>query len=126
MPLGVHSSKLDSCLNNPRFQTERDAVGKFLFMLSWLYKHHGHEFKKVLQIRGKRRHYFAQSADDLEESGRSVNPQQIPDSPYWVVTNNDTPKKKRMLQDVMHILGYSPSEIRSCTDRLSWPPNTKR
>lgn len=111
-------TRVDECIQHQRFQMEREAVGKFLFALSWLSKQHGAEFRKVLEIRGRRRHYFAESVDVLEESGSSVQPRQIPDCSLWVITNNDTPKKKRMLADVMRVLGYSPAEIERLTEAL--------
>jgi negative modulator of initiation of replication len=97
---------VEQCLRHERFLRERDAVGKFLFILSWLYKHQKTEFPKILGIRGRSRAYFGESAAELDKTGNSVNPQAIPDSPYWVVTNNDTPKKRRILDDVMRVLGY--------------------
>jgi negative modulator of initiation of replication len=111
-------SSVDDCIQNPRFQMEREAVGKFLFALSWLNKKHEEQFKGVLQLRGRSRQYFAQSADALEQTGNSVNPQRIPDSHYWVITNNDTPKKQRMLLDVMRLLGYPMSDAVRLADAL--------
>jgi negative modulator of initiation of replication len=107
----THSkSPIEECISNSRFQAEADAVGRFLSALSWLYKKHQREFSKGLNLRGRSRHYFANSPDILEKSGNSVNPQKIPDSPYWVITNNDTPKKQRILWSVMRLLGYSSAE----------------
>ena len=48
----------------------------------------------------------------------SITPKQIPKAPYWVVTNNDTPKKKRMLEDVLRILGYSKAAIEEAVSAL--------
>ena len=106
------------CLNHPRFHVERDAVGRFLFLLGWLHQKHSDKFARVLEITGRRRKYFARSADELEESGTSVNPQKIPNSNIWVITNNDTPKKRRMLSDVMRLLGYGPGDINIATSAV--------
>jgi negative modulator of initiation of replication len=104
------SFPLEECILEPQFRFERDAVGRFLFILSWLHKRHSKDFAKVLDIRGRSRRYFATSANALEESGTSVNPQKIPNSSYWVVTNNDTPKKGRILYSVAYRLGYPPGD----------------
>jgi negative modulator of initiation of replication len=115
---GDGPSSVDDCIQHHRFQTEREAVGKFLFALSWLAQKHGDDFRKVLDIQGRKRRYFADSCEAIEESGSSVMPQEIPNTGYWVATNNDTPKKKRMLRDVLQVLGYSPGDCNRLTDAL--------
>ncbi|CAN5737822.1 replication initiation negative regulator SeqA [soil metagenome] len=112
------SGGIGDCLNHPHFRVERDAVGQFLFILAWLQKKHPDTFSRVLGLRGRVRTYFARSARDLEATGESVNPQRIPSTDYWVVTNNDTPKKKRILADVLKLLGYSPMDIIHAVDAL--------
>jgi negative modulator of initiation of replication len=99
------------CLTHSRFHVEREAVGRFLFVLGWLHQRHPDKFHCVLDLCGRKRKYFAHSADELEASGESVNAQRVPDSKYWVITNNDTPKKKRILADVMRLLGYAAGDI---------------
>lgn len=93
------------------FQAQTDVVGRFLYILSWLHGQSPDDFSKILSISGKRRKYFARSGQELDASGSSVYPKQIPGTGYWVVTNNDTPKKGRILGDVMRLLGYSKPDI---------------
>ena len=81
-------------------------VDLFLFILSELHDLHSDAFAQVEQIKGKNRIYFATSKDALLSTGSSTNPKLIPDSPYWVVTNNNTAKKVAMLELVMKTLGY--------------------
>lgn len=88
-------------------------------LLGWTHRQHPQEFKTVLGIRGRQRKYFGKSAQELEESGKSVKPQQIPDSSYWVVSNNDTPKKRQILGDVLGVLGYSSSAAAEAVRSLS-------
>lgn len=109
---------LEECIESHFFKKERDAVGRFLAALSWLSQKHPSDFEKVLDIRGRIRLYFARSPDELQESGNSVMPQRIPNSPYYVVTNNDTPKKKRILNDVLRVLGYSSLDRNQLCDAL--------
>ncbi len=40
-------------------------------------------------------------------------PKLIEGTPYYVVTNNDTPKKQRMLEEVLRLLDYEYAEARS-------------
>lgn len=108
-------SPIDACLNAPEFRSSRKAIDRFLFALSWLHRKHSEKFHMVFAVRGRGRIYFARTKADIDKSGESAFPRQIPDSPYWVITNNDTPKKQRMLHDVTRLLGYSKGEA----ERLS-------
>ncbi len=111
-------TEISDCLSGSAFKAQSDVVGRFLCILSFIYRADPEKFKKVLDISGKRRKYFALSKKELEDSGRSVYPKQIPSTPAWVITNNDTPKKRRMLQDVMHVLGYSNAAITQAVEAL--------
>jgi len=84
---------------------------KFLHILSWAYRKHPADFEKILSVEGNRRKYFALDEKTLLESGRSTNPRPIPDSPYWVITNNSTAKKGEILSEVFRILGYEDEQI---------------
>lgn len=108
-------SEIDECLQDPMFRSSRKAIDRFLTALSWLYKQHQDEFNMVTTIRGTRRVYFADNEREINRSGDSAFPRKIPNTPYWVVTNNDTPKKQRILKDVMLLLGYSNMD----SDKLS-------
>ncbi|MGI0152407.1 replication initiation negative regulator SeqA [Pseudidiomarina sp. WS423] len=97
---------------------QRSVVARFLYILSMLYKCHAKQFDQVLQISGRDRQYFAKSEAELAASGTSTNPKQIPDAPYYVVTNNNTTRKKSMLTQVALELGYSEQQAEKIRDFL--------
>ncbi|GAB3293757.1 replication initiation negative regulator SeqA [Pseudidiomarina andamanensis] len=97
---------------------QRSIVARFLYILSMLYKCHNKKFDAVLQISGRDRQYFAKTEAELEASGTSTNPKQIPDAPYFVVTNNNTTRKKSMLTQVAIELGYSQEHAEKIRDFL--------
>lgn len=97
---------------------EKSVVGSFLHILSMLYRCHEKGFDAILELKGRDRIYFATSEEALLEAGKSTNPKQIPQSPYWVITNSNTTKKKSMLTQVASKLGYSPSEVEKIRDFL--------
>ncbi len=111
-------AEVSDLLSDPRFQAERDAVGKFLFILAYLYRRDSKGFENVLNLSGRRRRYFGRSSEDLAKYGRSVFPKRIPDSPYWVVTNNDTAKKRQVLADAMRLLAYKEAAINAVINAL--------
>ena len=94
-------------------------VDQFLFVLSAAHKLNAENFASVESIKGKNRTYFAKSKAALLENGSSTNPKAIPDSPFWVVTNNNTAKKTNMLEQVLRNLGYQPDVIETVVARFS-------
>jgi len=84
-------------INKEELAMQRGAVGRFLLILAALYRVHSENFSVVSEIRGRDRLYFAKSKDELSASGSSTKPLQIPDSPFWVMTNSNTTRKKMML-----------------------------
>ncbi len=97
-------------LNKEEVATQKGAVGRFLFILSKLHRVHQDRFEEVLEVRGRERHYFGRSAAELEASGSSIKPKQIPSSEYWVTTNNNTPRKKLIIFEVAKHLGYDDTQ----------------
>ncbi len=107
----IDSDDILDLVTEKRLSALTKRVDQFLYILSALHALHGESFDRVEQIRGKNRTYFATSKAALLENGSSTNPKSIPDSPYWVVTNNNTAKKITMLDQVMQQLGYA-EEVR--------------
>ena len=94
-------------------------VDQFLFILSAAHKLNSDTFENVKSIIGKNRTYFATSKEALLENGSSTNPKAIPDSPFWVVTNNNTAKKVNMLEQVLRTLGYQPDVVETVVSRFA-------
>ena len=105
-------------LNKEELAMQRGAVGRFLLILGALYRVHPNTFSVVSDIRGRDRLYFSSNLNELTESGSSTKPFQIPDSPYWVVTNSNTTRKKMILTKVAIALGYSESESEDIRELL--------
>lgn len=111
---------IESLLNSAEFRFSKGAVGRFLTILSWLYKQHSNRFSIVEGIRGRGRLYFSKSEKELEEAGRNVNAKQIPESPYWVITTTPTILKQEMLEAVMHGLGCDKESTKLALDSLEF------
>lgn len=105
-------------LNKEELAMQRGAVGRFLLILGALYRVHTNNFSVVSDIRGRDRLYFSANLNELTESGSSTKPFQIPESPYWVVTNSNTTRKKMILTKVAIALGYSESEAEDIRELL--------
>jgi negative modulator of initiation of replication len=105
-------------INKEELAMQRGAVGRFLLILGALYRVHSRQFSVVSDIRGRDRLYFSAHLNELTESGSSTKPFQIPDSPYWVVTNSNTTRKKMILTKVAIALGYNESEAENIRELL--------
>lgn len=114
----TNSQRVFDVLNRADLMAQRSAVSRFLHILSMLYRCHPSDFEKVLEVRGRDRIYFSTSEAELIAAGNSTNPKQIPDSPYWVVTNNNSTRKKSMLTQVAQSLGYLDTEAEQIRDFL--------
>ncbi|WP_115718453.1 replication initiation regulator SeqA [Gallaecimonas mangrovi] len=94
------------------------AVGRFIHALTELYQRHGDDFAVVQNIRGRDRLYFATSVEELNQAGKSTNPKAIVGSPYWVVTNNNTEKKRNIVAQVMAELGYDEEATKAFVEKI--------
>lgn len=91
-------------------QSHKTAVRRFQSLLGALYHLHPEAFSQVLEIQGRNRLYFALSEEELLESGRSTSPMSVPESPYWVIGNTNTERKREILSKVLQRLGYDQSQ----------------
>ncbi|PKH88804.1 replication initiation negative regulator SeqA [Colwellia sp. Bg11-28] len=105
-------------INKEELAMQRGAVGRFLLILAALYRAHPEQFGVVTDISGRDRLYFANSENKLAESGSSTKPRQIPESPFWVITNSNTTRKKMMLTKASISLGYSDSDVEKIRELL--------
>lgn len=111
LPSAAAQSSLLTELGKLKLLEMPKMVDRFLGMLGLLHQHHSGSFSKVLTMSGRNRTYFATSKEDLLATGSSTNPKQVPESNYWVITNNNTVKKVTMVKEVAHLLGYSDDQI---------------
>ncbi len=105
-------------INKEELAMQRGAVGRFLLILAALYRAHPDQFAVVTEISGRDRLYFANSESKLAESGSSTKPRQIPESPFWVITNSNTTRKKMMLTKASISLGYSDLDVEKIRELL--------
>jgi len=105
-------------INKEELAMQRGAVGRFLLILAALYRANLDSFNVVIEICGRDRLYFAKSEAALSASGSSIKPKQIPDSPFWVMTNSNTTRKKMMLTKAAMSLGYDDAEVEKIRDLL--------
>lgn len=77
---------------------------RYLCLLGFLYSQYEKDFDRVLKIAGRERRYFGRSESEIEESGMSTHPRQIPGTKLWAMTNSDTAQKKQIMGRVLEVL----------------------
>lgn len=84
-------NKVRSLLASESFQQETKAVVRFLAILRVLYSTDPESFALATEsLQGRTRVYFARDEGTLLIAGNHTKPKQIPDTPYWVITNTNS------------------------------------
>jgi negative modulator of initiation of replication len=112
-PRAPKDLRLQPIINRLDLSLHRTAVDRFLAILGALHQVHKATFHRVSSLGGRNRTYFAPSEKEIEATGSSTQPKQIPNTDFWVVTNNDTSKKQRIIQEVMETLDYESAEAQN-------------
>ena len=94
-------------LDEKELQQQKGVIGRFLYILAALHEDSPAQFARVLDIKGRDRLYFATSKEALLAAGSSTNPKQIPGTDYWVISNNNTTKKRAILDEVCDVFGIA-------------------
>ena len=106
--------KVRALLNSAEFKEEPKAVVRFLSILRTLYRTNPESFAQATEsLQGRTRVYFARDEGTLLVAGNHTK--QIPDTPYWVITNTNSGRKMLMLEGAMqsmHLPEYLIDEVR--------------
>ncbi|WP_423739121.1 replication initiation negative regulator SeqA [Conservatibacter flavescens] len=94
--------KVRQLLASEDFLQESKAVVRFLELLKVLYRTNPESFAQATEsLQGRTRVYFARDEATLLAAGNHTKPKQIPDTPYWVITNTNSGRKMLMLEGAM-------------------------
>ena len=95
-------TRLQALLNSEEFKQENKVVIRFLNILTILYRTNPEGFALATEsLQGRTRVYFARDEGTLLMAGNHTKPKQIPDTPYWVITNTNSGRKMLMLEGAM-------------------------
>ncbi|MBV7299627.1 replication initiation negative regulator SeqA [Enterovibrio paralichthyis] len=99
--------EMRSLLISDEFAAQEKAIGRFMLVLSALYRIDGTAFAEATALKGRTRVYFADNEQTLLESGKTTKPKHIPGTPFWVITNTNTGRKRQMVEQLMNKMGFS-------------------
>ncbi|UJF20166.1 replication initiation negative regulator SeqA [Vibrio sp. SS-MA-C1-2] len=94
-------------LISDKFAAQDKAIGRFMTILSTLYRIDNQGFGSAAALKGRTRLYFADNPDTLLASGKTTKPKSIPSTPYWVITNTNTGRKRQMVEQLMLRMGFT-------------------
>ena len=71
-----------------------------------------HAFGQATAIRGRTRVYFSMDPKELSSHGNTTKPKAVLGTPYWVISNTNTTRKRHIVTQLMQTMGYPDELIR--------------
>ncbi|MEF1175289.1 replication initiation regulator SeqA, partial [Vibrio sinaloensis] len=102
--------EMRSLLISDEFAGLKKAIDRFMLVLSTLHRIDPNGFSEATQVKGRKRVYFANDEQTLLASGNTTKPKAIPHSPFWVITNTNTSRKRQMVDQLMGRMNF-PSDL---------------
>lgn len=98
--------KIEQLLASSGYLNEKKGVNRFLQLLAVLHAANPEAFAKATEkVQGSERIYFAKDEKTILATGSSVKAKPIPNSSFWVITNNNTERKGIILCALMNEMG---------------------
>ncbi|HDG1677924.1 replication initiation negative regulator SeqA [Kluyvera ascorbata] len=98
-------------LLSDEYAEQKKAVNRFMLVLTTLYALDNKAFAEATEsLHGRTRVYFAADEQTLLKNGNQTKPKQVPDTPYWVITNTNTGRKCSMVEHIMQSMQF-PGEL---------------
>ncbi|EIC84494.1 replication initiation negative regulator SeqA [Serratia sp. M24T3] len=102
-------------LLSDEYAEQTRAVNRFMLILTTLYTLNPKEFAVATEsLHGRTRTYFAGDQQTLLQNGIHTKPKHVPGTPYWVITNTNTGRKRSMIEHIMQLMQF-PAEL---TDKV--------
>lgn len=98
-------------LLSDEYAEQKKAVNRFMLVLTTLYTLDGKAFTDATEsLHGRTRVYFASDEQTLLKNGSTTKPKQVSGTPYWVITNTNTDRKRGMIEHIMQSMQF-PAEL---------------
>ena len=98
--------EMRSLLISDEFASLKKAIDRFMLVLSTLHRVNPASFSEATQVKGRKRVYFADNEQTLLANGNTTKPKAIPNTPFWVITNNNTSRKRQMTEQLMTRMNF--------------------
>ncbi|WAS99856.1 replication initiation negative regulator SeqA [Rouxiella chamberiensis] len=89
------------------YAEQTKAVNRFMLILTTLYTLDPKQFAVATEsLTGRTRTYFAGDQQTLLQNGIHTKPKHVPGTPYWVITNTNTGRKRSMIEHIMQLMQF--------------------
>ncbi|WP_100753239.1 replication initiation negative regulator SeqA [Vibrio salilacus] len=110
--------EMRTLLISDEFAGLKKAIDRFMLVLSTLHRIDPNSFSEATQVKGRKRVYFADNEQILLANGNTTKPKAIPASPFWVITNNNTSRKRQMVDQLMARMNFPADLIEKVTNSI--------
>ncbi|EOU2461139.1 replication initiation negative regulator SeqA [Vibrio navarrensis] len=110
--------EMRSLLISDEFASLTKAIDRFMLILTTLHRINPESFAQATKVKGRKRVYFADNEATLLENGNTTKPKAIPHTGFWVITNNNTSRKRQMVEQVMTHMEFQPDLIEKVTGSI--------
>ncbi|KEY91209.1 seqA protein [Candidatus Photodesmus blepharus] len=114
----VGVKEIRSLLISDEFIRSKKAIDRFMLVLSRLYHINPESFAEAAQVKGRTRVYFADNEKILLAHGNTTKPKVIPNTHFWVITNNNTSRKRQMVEQLMMKMSFPLGLIRKVSNAI--------
>lgn len=118
LPVDCEPDALSQLLSRSGFADKESAIDRFMLILWALYQLEPAAFTRATEIKGRKRAYFSRSEEELQASGKTTKPRAVADSPYWVISNTNTGRKRFIVAQLMAAMGYPQESIDRLCDQI--------
>ena len=105
------SSELGEFVSTKDFR-HQNGKGRYLALFKFLYEKDSVKFTLLDGLRRGKRIQISRDRNQIEKSGKSTFPEQIPGTPYWALTNLSNRSKRDVIYSAFSRLGCSDDDIR--------------
>jgi len=105
-PAELSVSGIEALLQSGDLDQEESAIARFMLILTALYQSKPVAFTQATDIKGRKRVYFARDPQELLANGTTTKPKAVPGTPYWVISNTNTNRKRNIIAQLMTAMEF--------------------
>lgn len=94
------------------------SIERLIHVLGVLYQIDAEGFQRAADIRGRKRSYFALTEEALLATGKTTKPKPVTGTPFWIVSNTNTGRKRNILAQLMHSMGFDETVTLSLCEKI--------
>ncbi len=107
-----------SLMENDGLNQFDSSIERLIHVLGVLYQIDADGFQRAADIRGRKRSYFALTEEALLATGKTTKPKPVTGTPFWIVSNTNTGRKRNILAQLMHSMGFDEAATLALCEKI--------